>query len=181
MGEAAAMLVIEDIKEARKNKRQPLARIKSVCSYFDAHSIAKIHPGGRGIEKAIRDSLDAAGAKPEEIDYIAGCANSTVDLDRIEVKALKKIFGKHLDGIPVSSIKSMVGETLSVSGSLQLIAAIGALQHGIIPPTINFKRKDADCDIDCVPNKPRKAAVKKVLVTSFGAGGYNSACIVEKA
>jgi 3-oxoacyl-[acyl-carrier-protein] synthase II len=181
LGEAATMLVIEDQEEAMKNRRKPLARVKSVASYFDAHSIARIHSHGKGLEKAIRIALDKAKIVPEDIDYIAGCANSSVDLDRIEVSALKTVFERRLKNIPVGSIKSMTGETFSASGALQIIAAAGAIDRGILPPTINFEVKDDSCIVDCVPNRSRPMRIKHALITSFGPGGYNSACVLEKA
>ena len=180
LGEAAAMFCIESIKTAIERKTKILARIRSVSSFFDAFQMSKVHPQGEGLEQAIRNALDEAGISPTEIDYISSCANSSQDFDKIEVKVLKKIFGKDLDKIPVSSIKSMVGETLSASGALQVASCIGAMARGLIPPTINYKEKDPECRIDCVPNKAQKKNVKIALITSFGPGGYNSACILEK-
>jgi 3-oxoacyl-(acyl-carrier-protein) synthase len=132
------------------------------------------------LEQAIRNTLDDSGISLREIDYISSCANSSQDFDKIEAKVLRKIFGKDLDNIPVSSIKSMLGETFSASGALQSASCIGAMLHGIIPPTINYKEKDPECNIDCVPNKAQKKDVKIALITSMGPGGYNSACILEK-
>jgi 3-oxoacyl-(acyl-carrier-protein) synthase len=180
LGEAAAIFSVENLKEAKERGAPIYGKIKSVASYFDAFKIGRIHPEGLGLEKSIQRALEEAQLEPQSIDYISSCANSSQELDRIEVGVLKKIFGPHLAKIPVSSIKSMLGETLSASGALQIISSLGVIAQGLIPPTINYQEKDPQCPIDCVPNKAEKKDVKRVLVTSFGPGGYNSACILEK-
>lgn len=180
LGEAAAMLCVEEAKRAKQRGVPIFARVKSTANYFDAFKIGRIHPQGLGLEKVIRKALGEARVEPKDIDYIAGCANSSLELDRIEVAVLKRVFGKDLAKIPVSSIKSMIGETISASGVLQIVSVVGAMVKGLIPPTINYQEKDPECDIDCVPNRAQKKDVKFALVTSFGPGGYNSACILEK-
>lgn len=180
LGEAAVSFCVERETEAKKRKVNIYAGIKSVSCFFDGYKMGKIHPEGNGLEAAIRKALDDSGINSSEIDYISSCANSSVDMDKIEVKVLKKVFGSRLKSIPVSSIKSMVGETFSASAGLQISSVIGAMVNGIIPPTINYKEKDSECDIDCVPNKSQEKEVKTALITSFGPGGYNSACVLEK-
>ena len=181
LGEAAGVLCVEDMDTAKKRGTRIIARIRSVARYFDGYRIGKIHPRGLGISNAIKRALDEAGVSPRDIDYISSCANSSQALDRIESGVLNEIFGKRIKKIPVSSIKSMIGETFSPSGILQIISCIGAMEHGVVPPTINYKKPDPECDIDCVPNKAQRKNVKIALVTSFGPGGYNSACVLEKA
>lgn len=181
LGEAAVMFSLEDEKSAKERSAKAYAKVKGVANYFDGYRIGKIHPQGEGLEQAIKIALDEAGVDIKSIDYICSSANSSKDLDKIEVKVLKKIFGKYIDKIPVSAPKSMLGESLSASGGLQILSCIGAMQKGEVPPTINHKENDPDCDIDCVPNKAQKKDVKLALVTSSGPGGYNSACILEKA
>jgi 3-oxoacyl-[acyl-carrier-protein] synthase II len=181
LGEGACVFSIEDFKKAKERRAKIFARIKGIANFFDAPKIGKIHPKGEGLENAIKKALDIAGVSLDDIDYISSCANSSQDLDKIEVKVLKKIFGKRLRNIPVSSIKSMTGETLSVSGALQIASCIGAMKGEFLPPTINYKEKDPECDIDCIPNKAQKKQIKIALVTSFGPGGYNSACVLENA
>lgn len=180
IGEAAVLFSIEDLTAAKKRNADIFARIKGLSSFFDAFQMSKVHPQGEGLEKAIKTVMDETGVSPSDIDYISSSANSSKELDKVEVKVLKKIFGANLDKIPVSSIKSMVGETFSTSGALQIASCIGAMSRGIIPPTINYQEPDPECNIDCVPNKGQRKEVKTALVTSFGPGGYNSACILEK-
>ncbi|MEI8349642.1 MAG: beta-ketoacyl-[acyl-carrier-protein] synthase family protein [Candidatus Omnitrophota bacterium] len=180
LGEAAGMFCLENRETAYSRGASIFARVRSVASCFDGVKIGRIHSQGEGIEKSIRAALDEAGVGLKDIDYISSCANSSLDLDKIEVKVLKRIFGKALEAIPVSAIKSMTAETLSASGALQIASCIGAFEHGIVPPTIHQGEKDPECDIDCVPNKAQKKDVKLALVVSFGPGGYNSACVLEK-
>lgn len=180
LGEGAVVFSLEDERNAKAHNASIYAKVKGVANYFDGYRIGKIHPQGEGLEQAIKMALDEAGISAKNIDYICSCANSSKDLDKIEVKVLKKIFAKHLKNIPVSAPKSMLGESLSASGGLQILSCIGAMQKGEVPPTINHKENDPDCDIDCVPNKAQKKDVKLALVTSSGPGGYNSACILER-
>ncbi|MDD5431901.1 MAG: beta-ketoacyl-[acyl-carrier-protein] synthase family protein [Candidatus Omnitrophica bacterium] len=180
LGEAACVFSLEEKDRARERGANIYAKIKSVCNYFDASKMGTINPQGEGLEIAIIQAIKEAGIDIKDIDYISSCANSTQDLDKTEVKVLNKIFGKELRDIPVSSIKSMIGETFAASGALQVASCIGAMQRGIIPPTINYEEKDPECEINCVPNKGEKKDVKIALITSFGPGGYNSACILEK-
>jgi 3-oxoacyl-[acyl-carrier-protein] synthase II len=180
-GEGAAMFCVESESTAKRRKVKPLARIRSVASYFDGYHIARIHPHGEGLEHAIREALQEASLKTSDIDYISGCANSSPEMDAIEVRVLKKIFGAALGEIPVSSIKSMTGETVSASAALQIASVVGAMTRGRIPPTIHHKTPDRHCDgINCVPNKAQKKDVRRALVVSFGPGGYNSACVLER-
>lgn len=179
--EAAAMCCVESYESAQKRKIKKYAKIRSVVNCFDSRSMTKVYPRGDSLEKAIRSAMDESGIKPEEVDYISSCANSTVDLDRVEAKVLNNIFGEKLEKIPVSSIKSMTGETFSASGALQVISCVGAMLHGRVSPTINFKVLDPACNINCVPNKAREQKVDIALIVSSGPGGYNSACLLEKS
>ncbi len=179
-GEGAAVFFMENLSTARQRNVSVYARILSTVSFFDGYRIGKIHPRGQGLSSAVRQALDESGIDKNEIDYISSCANSSPDLDRIETAVLKDIFGKQLKKIPLSSIKSMIGETCSASGALQIASCLGAMQSGYIPPTINYEQKDPECDVDCVPNKAQKKDVKKALVLSSGPGGYNSACLLER-
>ena len=180
-GEGAGVLCVESERSAKKRRSKACAKILSVESCFDPRGTAKVYPTGENIEKAIVNAIKEAGIRPGDIDYISSCANSTRDLDKVEVKVLKRVFGSGLSKIPVSSIKSMIGETFSASGALQIISCIGAIRHSVVPPTINYKMKDPQCDINCVPNKSIKKKVDVALVISSGPGGFNSACVLEKA
>ena len=131
---------------------------------------------------AITLALKDASLSPEDIDYMSVSANSTRGLDRMETEVLRDVFGEHAYKIPVSSIKSMTGESFSASGALALSAAVGVIQNGIIPPTVNYEEKDPECDLDYVPNvsvslgsRPQRCSCD--LILSYG---QNTAVILEK-
>ena len=121
-----------------------------------------------------------AGINSEEVSYISACANSSVTGDKMEAKIIKDYFGDNADKVPVSAIKSMTGECLDASGSLQCVAGVLAINNGIIPPTINYQEKDEECNLDCVPNNNRESEVKNVLINSFSDTGNISSVIISK-
>lgn len=181
LGEAAVVMVIETAENAKKRHAEAYCRILSIDSYFDAFRIGKIHPKVEGLSTTIKRNLRRADIGITDIDYVSSCANSSKDTDKMEARALKDIFGAKLNTIPVSSIKSMFGETMAASGGLQIASVIGAMEKNFLPPTINYSVADPEIDIDCVPNKSQKKTVKTALIDSFGPGGYNSSVILKKS
>ncbi|HYQ47554.1 MAG TPA: beta-ACP synthase, partial [Thermodesulfovibrionales bacterium] len=121
-----------------------------------------------------------AGCLAEDIDYISACANSSRHLDRMETKMIREVFGERSRTIPVSAIKSMIGESFSASGSLSLASAVGVIRDGIIPPTINYLEKDPECDLDYVPQEARAMSVRRAMVTASDPYGQNSAVILGR-
>jgi 3-oxoacyl-[acyl-carrier-protein] synthase II len=115
-----------------------------------------------------------------DIDYISASANSVQEQDRLETKAIKDVFGRYAYNMPVSSIKSMIGETFSAGGLFQIAGAIGSMYEGFIPPTMNYEVRDDDCDLDYVPNKSRITRINNVLINNYGPGGSNAAFILSK-
>lgn len=134
----------------------------------------------QGLKNAITIALKDASLSPENIDYISCSANSTKGLDRMETRVIKEVFRGHAFNIPVSSIKSMVGESFSASGALSLAAAVGTIKNGFIPPTVNYKEKDPECDLDYVPNKAIQKDINNVLVISSDPYGQNAAIVIGK-
>lgn len=179
-GEGACLLAMEDYDHARSRKAQILGEVLGFGYYFDPYRINKYNPRGVGVKAAIRNTLENAGLEPKDIDYICANANSTVAADKIETEAIKEVFGKRAYEIPVSSIKSMTGECYSVSGAFAAAAALGALNEDFIPPTVNLKENDPDCDLDYVPNQARKAKVNRVLVITFGPNGSNCCMVLGR-
>jgi 3-oxoacyl-[acyl-carrier-protein] synthase II len=178
LSEGAAMLVLEDEEHARARGASLLAHVLGYASAFDPSAAGSFTHAGSGLKNAINHALKDAALLPDDIDFICACSNSTKGLDRMETNVIKEIFGKHAFTIPVSSIKSMVGESYSASGALSLTAAVGVLQKGVIPPTVNYLREDPICDLDYVPNTARQKQVKNVLVTAADPYGQNSAVIL---
>ncbi len=180
LSEGAVVLVLEDETHALDRGAEILAAIMGYGNSFDPSADRSFNHTGNGLKNAISLALKEASLNPGDIDYISACANSTKGLDRMETKVIKGVFGEHVLNIPVSSIKSMVGESFSASGALSLAAAVGAIKKGFIPPTVNYKEKDPECELDYVPNIPRQKNINTVLVTSADPYGQNSAIILGK-
>src|SRR3972149_3560525 len=137
-------------------------------------------PAGRGATRAMRRALKRSGVSPDEIDYINAHATSTEVGDVAETIAIKTVFGERAYSIPVSAPKSMTGHMPTAAGAVEAAAAILAMHHGLIPPTINYETPDPACDLDYVPNQARPAELKTVLSNSFGFGGINSVLIFRR-
>ena len=180
LSEGAAILVLEEEEHALKRGADILARILGYGNSFDPLADKNFGHEGKGLGRAISLALKDASLMPEDIDYVSSSANSTKGLDRMETKVLKDIFGEHAFRIPVSSIKSMIGESFSASGALSLAAAVGVINKGTIPPTVNYQKKDSECDLDYVPNESRQKQVNNVLVISADPYGQNSAIVLGK-
>jgi 3-oxoacyl-[acyl-carrier-protein] synthase II len=180
LSEGAAVLVLEDEEHASQRGATVLATVLGYGNAFDPATNFSFSQTGQGLKNAIAQALHDALLKPEDIDTICACANSTTGLDRMETNVIKDVFGKSAYMIPVSSIKSMVGESFSASGALSLAAAVGAIQNGFIPPTVNFQERDLECDLDYVSGKARQKQIQNVLVTSADPYGQNSAIIVGR-
>ncbi len=178
--EGAAVLVLESRDHALKRGANILARIAGYGNAFEPEGDIGFDKMSRGLELAIREALRDASLEPQDIDYICGTANSTPGLDRLETEAIKNVFKDYAYKIPISSVKSMLGETFSASGSFNLLAAVGAIAEDFIPPTINYQVKDPLCDLDYVPHKARALKVNRVLVLSSDPYGQNSAVIIER-
>ncbi len=180
IGEAAALLVIERLEDALERDAKIYAEIKGYGCTFNPDKVSLDDFDTTQGVRCISIAMKNAGLNIEDISYIAACANSSVTGDKMEAKIIKDYFGDYADKIPVSAIKSMTGECLDASGSIQSVAGVLAINNGIIPPTINYQEKDEDCILDCVPNKSRGAEVNNVLINSFSDTGNISSIIISK-
>lgn len=179
ISEGAGAMVVESLEHAVHRGAHIYAEIVGHSATSDAFHIAQPDPDARGPIRAMRWALDDAGIPPEEIDYINAHGTSTPLNDATETKAIKSLFGEHAAKLAISSTKSMIGHAMGASGTLEAIACVLSITHGIIHPTINYTTPDPECDLDYVPNKARKQAVHYALSNSFGLGGQN-ACLVLK-
>lgn len=179
-GEGAVMLLIEDLESARARGAHIYAKVSSLGYEFVPYRINKYHRLGTGIRKALKEALVDADLDVKDIDCISANANSTREADRIEAEAIQEVFGSAAQKTPVSAIKSMVGETFSASGAMQLAAASGSIEQGFIPPTVNFKERDPDCGLNCKAGVSQKADINHVLVSCFGPSGVNTAVVLSK-
>jgi 3-oxoacyl-[acyl-carrier-protein] synthase II len=180
IGEGAAVLVLESLESAVNRGAPILAEMVGYGATGDAYHITQPAAGGEGGARAMRAALEEAGLEPGNIDYINAHGTSTPLNDKNETAAIKTVFGNEAYRIPVSSTKSMTGHLLGGAGAVEAVACILAIQHGIIPPTINYTTPDPDCDLDYVPNVARKASLNTALSNVFGFGGHNSTLIFRK-
>ncbi len=123
----------------------------------------------------MRRAIGDAGLRPENIDYISAHGTGTLENDKIETRAIKSVFGERAGGVPISSVKSMLGHLIAAAGACELITCVLAIRDGMLPPTMNLSTPDPACDLDYIPNQARKAEVKTCLSNSFGFGGQNDA------
>lgn len=180
LGEGACMLVLEEMTHAKKRGAHMYAEILGYGTSFDPESRNMYSPKAEGAITAIEIALEDAKIKADEINYISASANSTLDCDVMETRAVNRVFGKKAKSVPMSSIKSMIGDTFSAGGAMNVAASLGAIADGVIPPTVNYTIKDSRCDLDYVPNEARNTIVDKVLVDSFTPTGVNSSLVMGR-
>jgi len=179
LGEGAAILVLEDAERAVRRGARIYAEIAGYDSSSDASHITK--PDAAGQTRAIINALHDAKIQPEDIHYINAHGTATLAGDFEETKALKQAFGEHAYHVPVSSTKSMHGHLMGATGAVEFVAAVLALQHQAIPPTLNLHQPDPDCDLDYVPNTGRcNVKLNAVMSNSFAFGGSNAVLIAKR-
>ena len=180
LSECTAIMVLENEGHAIKRGADILARVMGCGSAFDPSAKGDFSHTGEGLKRAVSLALEDASLDIEDVDYICACSNSTKWLDRMETGVIKEVFKEHAYKIPVSSIKSMIGESYSASGAASLAAAVGAIRKGFIPPTVNYEETDPECDLDYVPNAARQKEVNTVLVTTADPFGQNTAIVLGR-
>ena len=173
IGEGAGVLVLETLEHAEARGATILAEMVGYGTTCDAHHITSPTPGGVGGAAAMRLALEDGGLNADSINYVNAHGTSTPANDSNETAAIKSALGSHAHQIPVSSTKSMTGHLLGGSGGIEAVACVLALQHHVVPPTINHANPDPECDLDVVPNTARELKLGTVLSNSFGFGGHN--------
>jgi 3-oxoacyl-[acyl-carrier-protein] synthase II len=180
IGEGAAILILEERGHALARGARIFAELAGYGESMTAYRITDSPPDGDGLWQAMAGALADAQIRPDEIDYINAHGTSTLQNDRSETAAIKRVFGESAFGVPVSSTKSVTGHLVGAAGAIELAFCVRAMQDQIVPPTINYDHADPRCDLDYVPNRARKASVRVALSNSFGFGG-NCASLVVKA
>lgn len=180
IGEGAAIIILETLECATKRGAYVYCEILGSGTSCDAYHMVQPAPDNKGTTKAMMDALIDSGIQPEEVEYINAHGTSTILNDRLETASIKTVFGKNAYRIPISSTKSMVGHLIGASGAIELVASILTLEKGIIPPTINLREPDPECDLNYVPNVAIKKKVKTILSNSFGFGGNNCSIVLRK-
>jgi 3-oxoacyl-[acyl-carrier-protein] synthase II len=177
LGEGSAVLTLERMDLAQERGAPILCELVGYGTSCDAYRLTDEEPEGRGAIAAMQRALEAADLTPADVDYINAHGTATQMNDRVETLAIKTLLGRRAYEVPVSSIKSMLGHTVSAAGAIEAVACILTLRDQVVPPTINLETPDPQCDLDYVPNASRSVAVNVVLSNSFGFGGHND-CLV---
>ncbi len=181
MGEGSAVLVLESEEHLQKRQAPALAELRGYGATSDAHHVTEPNPTGQSAAQAILLALQAAEVDASEIDYLNAHGTSTPLNDSQETKAIKLALGEEAYRVPISSSKSMTGHLLGAGGALEAAFCVLALQHGLIPPTINLHNQDPECDLDYTPLKARTKPLNVVVSNSFGFGGHNSVLVLSSA
>ncbi len=181
MGEGCGVVILEELGHALKRNAKIYAEIVGYGMTSDATHMTSPDPKGGGASRCMVRAMQDANVKPEQVDYINAHGTSTPLNDKVETLAIKNTFGPELSKkVMVSSTKSMTGHLLGAAGGVEAIFTVLAIKEGIIPPTINYKHPDPDCDLDYVPNEARAVKVKVALSNSLGFGGHNATICFRK-
>ena len=180
MGEGAGVLVLEELEHAKARGAKIYAEVVGYGASSDAYHITSPAPEGEGGKRAMINALKDAKINSEDITYINAHGTSTALNDKCETQAIKGAFEKCYDKLYVSSTKGHTGHLLGAAGAIEAIACVKAIEKSIIPPTIGYKVKDDDCDLNIVPNKPVEHEIKYAMSNSLGFGGHNSTIILKK-
>jgi len=180
MAEGAGIVILEEYEQAKQRGAKIYCEIAGYGLTGDAHHLTQPAPGGEGAARCIKMAINGGGINPENVDYINAHGTSTHFNDLYETMAIKSVLGDHASKVMVSSTKSMTGHGLGAAGGLEAVYVALAMDRGVVPPTINYKESDDDCDLDYVPNEARQADMKVALSNSFGFGGTNATLAFRK-
>ena len=177
MGEGACVLLLEDNERAEARGARIYAEVLGYGTSNDAHHMAQPDPASVGVAEMMRAALERADVEPEQVGYINAHGTSTPQGDLAETKAIKDVFGGHAYVLAVSSTKSVLGHLFGAAGAVEAMMCVRALHEGVLPPTINYRTRDPECDLDYVPNEARPTQVEVALSNAMGLGGHN-ACVL---
>ena len=180
MGEGACVFLLEELEAAQARGARVYAEVLGYGASNDAHHMAQPEPEATGVADMMRAALKRSGVEPERVGYINAHGTSTPLGDLAETKAIKAVFGDHAYKLAVSSTKSMMGHTFGAAGAIEAMMCALALHEGVIPPTINYRHPDPDCDLDYVPNEARRVQVDVALSNAMGLGGHNGCVLLGR-
>ena len=178
LGEGAGIFVLETLEHAQRRGATILAELAGAGMTSDASDI--VLPDAQGAARAMQIALQQASLAPGDVGYINAHGTGTQANDVTETRAIRSVFGAHANQLAVSSTKAMHGHALGAAGALELVAVLGALADGVVPPTINYLDPDPACDLDVVPNTAREKAVQAALSNSFAFGGLNAVLALKR-
>jgi 3-oxoacyl-[acyl-carrier-protein] synthase II len=179
-GEGAVICVMESLAHARSRGARPYAEVAGGALTCDAFHVSAPDPEGGHAVAAMRRALRAAGTAPEAVDYVCAHGTATRINDRMETRAIREVYGRHADALPVSSPKSMTGHLIGAAGALSAMVCALAIRDGVLPPTANLDTPDPDCDLDYVPGHARRAEITTAAVNAFGFGGQNCVAVLRR-
>ena len=180
MGEGAGAVLLEPLDAAEKRGARVYAEVLGYGASNDAHHMAQPEPEATGVAAMMIAALERAGVEPERVGYINAHGTSTPQGDAAETRAIKQVFGDHAYRLAVSSTKSMMGHTFGAAGAIEAILSALALHDGVLPPTINYREPDPECDLDYVPNEARHIQVDVALSNAMGLGGHNGCVLLGR-
>ncbi|HKV42974.1 MAG TPA: beta-ketoacyl-ACP synthase II [Blastocatellia bacterium] len=180
IGEGSGILILEELDHANRRGAKIYAEMLGYGMSSDAFHITQPSEDGSGAVRVMANAVKDAGIEPHQIDYINAHGTSTYYNDKIETAAIKRVFGDSAYSIPISSTKSMMGHLLGAAGGVEAGIISLAIDHQALPPTINNEKADPECDLDYVPNTPRRVEVRYGLSNSFGFGGTNAALVMKR-
>jgi 3-oxoacyl-[acyl-carrier-protein] synthase II len=180
LGEGGGVCVVESLQHALERGATPIAEVIGGALTADAFHISAPEPTGRGQARAMTKAMQSAGIAPDEVDYIVAHGTATPLNDLTETRAIKAAYGAHAYKVPISSPKSMIGHLVGAAGIASVLAGVGAIRDGVIPPTANLHTPDPELDLDYVPLVKRSVPVETVAVDGFGFGGQNAVTILRR-
>ena len=180
MGEGAGIVILEELEHAIQRGAKIYAEVVGYGATSDAYHITSPAPEGEGGARAMKRAIEDANMRPEDIDYINAHGTSTQLNDSCETMAIKTALGEASQKVMVSSTKGNIGHLLGAAGAVEAIICTKAIQDQIVPPTINYREKDEECDLDIVPNEVRKVPVSVAMSNSLGFGGHNASIVLKK-
>jgi 3-oxoacyl-[acyl-carrier-protein] synthase II len=180
IGEGAGIMILEELELAKRRGARIYAELVGYGMTADAFHLTMPDETGSGAVRVMQKTLNDAGVQPERVGYINAHGTSTPYNDKFETLAIKKTFGDHAYKLAVSSTKSITGHLLGAAGGIEGVFSVLAMHNNMLPPTINYVNPDPDCDLDYVPNEPRRAEIEYALSNSFGFGGTNAALLFKR-
>ncbi len=179
LGEGAAFVVLESEASLVRRDAEPLASVEGFGYAQNAYHMVASPPDAVGPTLAIRRALADARCDPSQVQYINAHGTSTRDNDWCETLAIRKVFGPSAENVSVSSVKGALGHSMAAAGAVETVLCVQALQDDVVPPTVNLREPDANCDLDYVPGEARDLSLRRVVNNSFGFGGHNAAMVLR--
>jgi 3-oxoacyl-[acyl-carrier-protein] synthase II len=181
MSEGACILVLEELGAAVARGARIYAEVLGYGASNDAHHMAQPEPEALGVAEMMRSALERSGVEPERVGYVNAHGTSTPLGDAAETRAIKQVFGEHAYALAVSSTKSVTGHCFGAAGAIEAMMCVLALRDGVLPPTMNYREPDPECDLDYVPNEARHVQVDVALSNAMGLGGHNGCVLLGRA